>query len=87
MRNRASGQAGARPTSDPRNSGLEARPNHVSHFLSGAGKHDGAWRHAILEEPVGLVGPELVGVRDDMLAACDLTQSLDQQVDVHPPPF
>jgi hypothetical protein len=28
-----------------------------------------------------------VGVRDDMLVACDLAQPVDQRIDVHPRPF
>src|SRR4029450_10280483 len=87
VRKRASGETGARPPGDPWNPGLEARAHALSDLLGRAGEHDRAWRNPILEEPVGLVGPELVRMRDDMLVACDLTQSLDQQVDVHPRPF
>ena len=87
MRKRPTGEAGACPASDPRNPSLEARAHHVLHLSGRAREDDRAWRHSVLEEAVGLVRPELVGVRGDVLVACDLLQPPDQQIDVHPRPF
>jgi hypothetical protein len=77
-RQRAAGQPGARAPRHPGGTGLRAGA-HARLDLSGAPReHDGSRRRRVLQQPVGLVGAQLVLGRVAPLVPHDLAQPPDQ---------
>ena len=65
---------------DPRHLVLVARADDVGDLLRGGGQDDRLRADVVLQQPVGLVGPELVRVVDDVLVADDPPQPADEGV-------
>ena len=63
---------------DPRHLVLVARADDVGDLLRRRGQDDRAGAHVVLQQPVGLVGLELVRVVDDVRVADDLPQPPDE---------
>ena len=76
---RAARQARAGAARDPRHAGVRAGLDDVAHLARARRQHDDAGRGLVLQQPVGLVRAQLVGVGVDVLAAAGLAQPVDQR--------
>ena len=79
-RERPAAEARSAAARDPRHLVLVARADDVGDLLRRRGQDHRARAHVVLQQPVGLVGPELVWVVDDVLLADDLAQPPDEGV-------
>jgi hypothetical protein len=73
-RQRAAGEPGAGAARDERHLGPRARAHHVADLLGGAREHRRGGDRVVLQQAVGLVGPQLVLLRVHPLVADDPAQ-------------
>ena len=78
-RQRAARQARSRAARDPRHARVGARAHDVADLGGARRQHDRAGRRLVLQQPVGLVRAQLVGVGVDVLVAADLAQARDER--------
>jgi hypothetical protein len=78
QRQGAARQAAARSARHPRHAGLVAGTDDGGHLLARAREHGDAGDRRVLQQSVGLVGPQRMVLGDDVLVATDAPQLLDQ---------
>jgi hypothetical protein len=81
-RQRAAGEPRAGATGDPRHAGARACPHDARDLLRRAGEDGGGRDRVVLQQPVGLVGAQLVLVRVDPVVADDPAQLSDERAQV-----
>ena len=77
----AARQARARTARRPRHPQFVADADHVTHLAGAGGQHRHRGHHVVAQQPVGLVGAQVVRMGQDVLVPADAPQPGDELCD------